>query len=100
MSIKLREAVACLVSEIEHRNILDDLGMFKRDTLRGILNGVKNALAEPIRNCDVGTVREQEERFMEFCGHCNCKSCKLTIDGISGNCEIVWSQMPYEEVKK
>ena len=62
------------------------------------------ALAAPARNCDVGTVKEQIERFNEFCnsewrdsGNANCGNCPLWDSGTIGhNCEIRWAQMPYE----
>lgn len=59
---------------------------------------IERALAEPPRNCDVGTVEEQMKRFREFCetekcGRYRCRSgCKATcID----RCAIDWAQMPY-----
>lgn len=61
----------------------------------------KTALAEPLRNCDVGTAEEQEKRFELFCyqDYCNEK-CPLygkpKIGGECG-CAIEWAQMPYEE---
>jgi hypothetical protein len=58
------------------------------------------ALTEPLRNCDVGTAKEQEERHDKFCtlSIANCH-------GVSTNdcihCFSHWLQMPYEsEVKK
>ena len=65
------------------------------------LFGIANAaLSAPLRNCDVGTVKEQAERFDEFCyNHRSrekgCGDCPL-LDG--GPCELAWTQMPYEEV--
>lgn len=55
-----------------------------------------------LRNCDVGTPREQGERFKVFCGRkgenfgvaaycayeCPC--------GNKGDCKFAWAQMPYE----
>ena len=73
----------------------------------GYLNQIegwaKTALAEPVKNCEVGTVAEQAERMDMFCnshGHgfdgqkCYaCENCKLiSID----RCELAWAQMPYE----
>ena len=57
------------------------------------------ALSTPPRNCDIGTVEEQAERFDEFCyNHRSrekgCGDCPL-LDG--GPCELAWTQMPYEE---
>ena len=57
------------------------------------------------RNCDVGTSREQSERFKQFCKQhkelklssyqCsdNCPCLKTLSDT---DCEFAWSQMPYE----
>ena len=61
-------------------------------------NEIEDALAEPPRNCDVGTPEEQVERFQWFCDTRPCDCCTLknkvneTLD-----CAIHWAQMPYEE---
>ena len=70
--------------------------------LLGYLNQIESwaedALSTPPRNCDVGTVEEQIERFQRFCGTRPCDGCTLknkvneTLD-----CAIHWAQMPYEE---
>ena len=62
------------------------------------------ALSAPPRNCDVGTAKEQEERFRKFCAsHYNinnvdgeCDSCPIK-EVIGVDCAIAWSQLPYEE---
>lgn len=56
------------------------------------------AISARPRNCDVGTVKEQAERFDYFCyNHRSrekgCGDCPL-LDG--GPCEFAWMQMPYE----
>ena len=51
------------------------------------------------RNCDVGTVAEQNERFDKYCyDHRSHEICcgKCPIFG-EPCCELAWSQMPYEE---
>lgn len=65
-----------------------------------IRSEIKEALAEPIRNCDVGTPKEQSLRFDEFCyNHRSqekgCGDCPL-LDG-GPCCELAWAHMPYEE---
>lgn len=73
-----------------------------------IKNIIKAALAEPIRNCDVGTAEEQETMFTEFCdahkyvGDEGALVCSRDCPCYKGlDCGIQWSQMPYEsEVKK
>ena len=66
------------------------------------------ALAKPPRNCDIGSVIEQGERFTEFCDSHNCRGawdsektkpiCPFTT-GWDGDCLIRWMQMPYEAKK-
>jgi hypothetical protein len=66
------------------------------------LEKIDEALAEPLRNCDVGTADEQAERFKAFCNShpLMCDGCPFRDIGILHNdCAIHWSQMPYEEVK-
>ena len=63
------------------------------------LDKAKAALATHPRNCDIGTVEEQAERFDCFCyNHRSrekgCGDCPL-LEG--GPCEFAWTQMPYEE---
>ena len=60
------------------------------------------ALAAPPRNCEVGSVEEQVERFREFCddekGHReHCRNCRLCN---AVDCELAWAQMPYEDDEK
>ena len=71
----------------------------------------RDAISAPPRNCDVGTVEEQAERFRRFCethkpyesqfteeGELLCPStgCELIACNY-GQCALAWSQMPYEE---
>ena len=59
------------------------------------LDKAKSALAEPPRNCDVGTAGEQENRFNEYCENSSCACCPLRASSVV--CEFAWLQMPYEE---
>lgn len=71
-----------------------------------IASKAKHALKQPPRNCDVGSVAEQKERFKDFCKEgklsridlgaycaydCPCRD--------SYDCKLEWAQMPYEERK-
>lgn len=59
---------------------------------------LRSALAEPLRNCDVGTAEEQAERFDAYCdSHTNCAHCPLAG---RQQCVLAWSQMPYKEEVK
>ena len=89
-------------------------------TIRGVINGtisprsntvfdcrdkLSAALAEPSRNCDVGTPEEQEKRFSKFCGS---NADPTDIDGWACDmrcplyenhpkCKEAWEQMPYKK---
>lgn len=56
----------------------------------------EEALSAPPRNCDVGTAKEQEKRYLALCDSNNCSSCPVRFKGKT-DCVFTWSQMPYEE---
>lgn len=101
MSSKLREVLK------EADTLLSALGY---DATSPIRAQIKAALAEPLRNCEVGTAEEQDERFIRFCrrnsfrGVCN-DSCKFAnVNRRLGwqkigqaRCFPFWAQMPYEK---
>ena len=72
----------------------------------GYLNQIegwaKAALAEPVRNYEIGTAGEQTIRFNKFCldnrteNDFGCGDCKCNSED-SKKCEFLWAQMPYEE---
>lgn len=68
-----------------------------------IVKNAQNAISMPTRNCDVGTVEEQKNRYKQFCekhsgwdgrARFGCLNCPF-ID--VEDCEFDWMQMPYEE---
>ena len=90
---KLREACANIAeyarSAMCHTTDAHVLGY-----LNQIEGWAKAALAEPVKNCEVGTAEEQSERFYEWCSvhrspNCPAKRCRL--------CILRWAQMPYEK---
>jgi len=101
---KLREVLKMCVDELCAR--CRDLAKAQGDPMP-CLNGcepvrkAKSALAAPPRNCDVGTVEEQLERFDKFC-HANintercCGNCPA-FRTTRYDCELIWAQMPYEK---
>ena len=100
MSMKLREAVSRLVRESEDGMLVEVSSKFEFDLTKSILADVKAAIAEHPRNCDVGTVKEQSERFGKFCRYPQkCNECKLYTTELLYECVLSWSQMPYEEEK-
>lgn len=62
------------------------------------LKKVNAVLSAPPRNCDVGTIDEQQKRFGKLCSqYPDCKGC--AIQGLKkrgDNCELIWAQMKYE----
>lgn len=105
MSSKLREALEnarSLIYEGIKTEVKDDIK--HPFHLELAIDKIVEALAEPVRNCDVGTAEEQGFRFYEFCrSHWgkngmlgdNCAHCPLD----RFNCRLEWAQMPYETVK-
>lgn len=70
--------------------------------LEQIEKWAKVALSAPPRNCDVGTVEEQKERFDAFCNAqprerygCDCNLQKNRQGLCEGLCEFAWAQTPY-----
>ena len=62
---------------------------------------IRAALAAPPRQCDVGTIEEQELRFLAFCASqedasTGCLDCPCFAE-TGGHCELAWAQMPYNE---
>lgn len=74
-------------------------GPYMSDVAEAIDNA-RAVLAEPIRNCDVGTADEQAGRYQRFCAAHRChertNKCPFDID----KCEFEWGQMPYTEEQK
>ena len=64
------------------------------------LDKAKATLAEPPRNCDVGTDEEQSRRYEELCdrhtcgSRCSASGCPMYEHDCS---PFAWGQMPYEE---
>jgi hypothetical protein len=93
MSSKQREALEEVVSILS--TWADHLPPVIQEKAQEAIDKAEAALAEPLRNCDVGTIREQDLRFYDFCGsHSSCVECPLR--GRVYSCSLSWSQMPYE----
>ena len=69
------------------------------EEMANALDKAKAALAEPIRNCDVGTAEEQVERHKRLCESMSHITKDCWVVGCR-KCIAVWAQMPYEEVEK
>ena len=62
---------------------------------------IESAISAPPRNCDVGTVEEQQARHSKWC-HKRCIDGANEVDCIHPDiyydlCALRWAQMPYEK---
>ena len=95
MISRLRDALENSNGLLEELALVGEWG----ESARAQISENKIALAEPLRNCDVGTAEEQMRRWWEFCkmrdscDECLChkKSCIITL------CFAHWAQMPYKK---
>lgn len=103
---KLREAVESLLDLLDDFAITEEIVLIAhekqlyRETLHtdktlAVLRKAKAALAEPPRNCDVGTVEDQYNRFVYSCtsGKIPCRKSELCS---CTNCYAEWAQLSYE----
>lgn len=98
MSNKLREALKKCA-----RRLKDTIPYLPIETFRKYvftdIREAEDALAEPLRNCDIGTVDEQITRFYDYCyKKCNGSNCgcREYVGDVIDKCAIKWAQMPYE----
>jgi hypothetical protein len=66
------------------------------------LGVIQTALAEPIKNCEVGTIEEQQARFIKMCvkhyrSSIKCPNCPFAEHKENSLCELAWAQAPYTE---
>ena len=78
------------------KKLFDGRIMFQ-PAIREAHKAVNAALAEPPRNCDVGTPEEQFKRFNMFCFPIKCRECKLYTEEDLHDCIFRWLQLPYEK---
>ena len=94
---KLREALNDIIDKIDKWRTDGSMEHWQYSQLSDIADA---ALAEPVKNYEVGTAEEQAPRFDCFCQieKGNCGDCPLWVSGTVGhNCELRWAQMPYIE---
>ena len=85
---KLREA---LTKILNLTNSLDEDCAVDPVEIRDI---AKDALAEPVRNYEVGTAKEQKQRYDSYCLSRGCGNCPLFDEE---GCNFAWAQKPYKE---
>lgn len=95
---KMREALLMIIGTVDHLQTRFDIPKLASEEILELKQIAESALSAPPRNCDVGTVAEQNERFDKYCyDHRSHEICcgKCPIFG-EPCCELAWSQMPYE----
>ena len=100
---KLRKALETLVDVVDAWK--DHLPPVIRDgELAKAMKKANAALAEPVRNYEVGSLEEQSRRFDRVCSYRftgNCAGCQNPLDDSAANgvsdCALFWAQMPYKE---
>ena len=100
----LRDASREFCHLIRNSKYIGLMDKYKYAEVARIRDAIANAgltLAAPARNCDVGTAEEQAKRYMNFChNYPKCTGCPCVGRMKYNQCDFVWMQMPYEEVKK
>lgn len=102
MSSKAREALSEIIDLIDKWRTD---GVMEHWQYSQLFDVADNALAEPLKNCEVGTDLEQAKRLRNICIKYRamigtCLNCPIFKPGDSScDCFARWSQMPYEEVK-
>ena len=98
----LRSAIFEILLEMEDMSGFE-VGRKYKFSPDALAQQCRDALAAPVRNCDVGTAKEQTEKFNQFCqSHRNsdlpkCAGCPLEDIPDGTGCAQAWAQMPYEE---
>lgn len=98
MSSKLREALNQLLGLIDNEILVfnDSIEPSEISQAQYHIDKAKAALAEPIRNCDVGTAEEQIKRHRAYCKDPKMM-CGRSSSLVCRKCLAEWAQMPYEE---
>lgn len=92
MSSKLREVLVEVESILS--TWIDHLPPVVQEEAQEALNKAEAVINEPLRNCDIGTVAEQKERFDKYCFSRKCYECPAHFQK-SVDCGLWWAQMPY-----
>lgn len=91
---KMRKAVELALSLLDLGEDVPSMAVKQED-----IDFMKAALAEPARQCDVGSAKDQSDRLHEFC-HAQkfCDRCPLQKPAATDltDCHLLWAQTPYE----
>ena len=92
---KLREALAAILGIADHVQMRFEIPKLPSQEISELKQIAEAALAEPIKNCEVGTAAEQMKRQHDTM--CNTTKACPDPDWSCKKCFAEWSQKPYEE---
>lgn len=89
------EAIRDLIADLREEN--PNVTFRVKETIGMIEMWAKDGLAAQRRNCDVGSLENQQHRFGQFCMNTEKPRCNECISGDLGQapCVLKWEQMPY-----
>lgn len=95
---KLREALETMSNLFERGVICTSYANSAEEIeqIEEFYRKAKAALAEPVKNCEVGTAEEQAKRLNEWCSGRHCINCQFR-GGWPDECKLKWAQTPYKE---
>lgn len=106
----MREALEWATSTMDvSQDVLDETEDWENEVVcwvSELQEKARSALAAPARNCDVGSVEEQAERFTRFCLEYHsretlCSRCPIVKNGfppeLVDKCQLAWAQMPFAQ---
>ena len=99
---KLREALATIRKRLV-ATYESEACFMRYSPNKPLVDLIDAALAAPPRNCEMGTIKEQSQRFNAFCdahkyvGDDGANWCSMTCPCYNDiDCGVKWAQMPYE----
>lgn len=88
---KLRRAVGKIRKETVKAK---EEGRIPEDFAAIVEELVNEVLETPLRNCDVGTVSGQHNRFISYCSDRTCDTCPFEE---AACCEFAWGQIEHKK---
>ena len=93
---KMKEALETVYNLLMLRGNGNTHCILTLDEFNNTVKMCRSALSEPLRNCDVGTPEEQQERFKDFCRREDGGTCLCCPAASFEDCVLGWAQLPYE----
>lgn len=83
-----------LILNSKHNEICDKYKYAEVAKISDAIVNANFALAEPLKNYEVGTIEEQAERWLNFCDDVERNECPPTT---CRKCPVYWAHMPYKK---